>query len=62
MLGAEKQRFLQRKDYWTSNPDCFVILKEKDLYQRLVNNISAGVFYFKQHWTDYSGSKLHVAA
>ena len=39
MLGAEKQRFLQRKDYWTSNPDCFVILKEKDLYQRLVNNI-----------------------
>lgn len=33
--GMEKQRFLQRKDVWTSDPDCFVILKERDLYQRL---------------------------
>lgn len=30
----EKQRFLQRKDVWTTDPDCFVNFREADLYSR----------------------------
>jgi hypothetical protein len=30
----EKQRFLQRKDVWCNDPDCFVDVKETDLYKR----------------------------
>jgi len=30
----EKQRFVQRKDIWTSDPECFVNFKEADLYSR----------------------------
>ena len=34
LQGYEKQKFHNRKDLWMSDPECFVDLKEMDLYER----------------------------
>lgn len=32
--GPEKQKFQMRRDLWTSDPDCFVDVRDKELYDR----------------------------
>lgn len=34
LQGAERQRFLSKKDQWTYSQSCFVDLKDRDLYNR----------------------------
>jgi len=34
LQGAEKQRFLNKKELWTYHQSCFVDLKDRDLYNR----------------------------
>jgi hypothetical protein len=34
LLGYEKQKFLMKKDLWINDPNCFVELKDSELYER----------------------------